>query len=216
MLDELSNMVSKIVLKSLRGKEPLKLAIAFILIAIGSLGRMLLLQYPNFEPVLASSLLAGSILGGYYSIVIPLSIMMLTDAYLALDNSISFTPPGFWQSIFIFTWSGFILVGIIGRVTCRDPKLSKRSIGRLTLSGILATLIYDIYTATGWWYLFYPHTISSLLTVYALQVPFTFMHLISSLTFVPLLSIPFLYMKEKLLDEDAKALAKVMCRYARA
>lgn len=199
-------MLERIALNGLRKDQALlKTVLALGLIAVGALGRILLLPYPNIETVLAASLLAGCVLGGYYGAVVPISIMLLTDAYLALDEGISFTLTGAWQSIFIFTWTGFLLVWLIGKLTGRSASLSLKSVGRLTAAGLMATIVYDFYTATGWWYLFYPHTLNNLMTVYILQIPFTLMHLLSSSIFVPLLAIPFLYLRERLLSPRLQA-----------
>jgi hypothetical protein len=53
-------------------------------------------------------------------------------------------------------------------------RFSLKFFGLFTGVGLLATLLFDVWTAFGWWFLFYPHTLSSLLLVYILQIPFTF------------------------------------------
>ena len=60
----------------------------------------------------------------------------------------------------------------------------------------LATIIYDCWTAFGWWYLMYPHTLQNLKFVYSLQIPFTIYHIISTLIFVPLFGTPLIYLSK--------------------
>ena len=161
-----------------------KLIFALALLGIGIVGRMLLISYPNIETVLVVCLLAGCMLGGVYTFLVPLLVMAVTD-FLIGNN---------W--IFLFTWSGFALVGLLGYFLKNKRRVSLKFAGALFGMGIGATLLYDIWTAFGWWYLMHPHTLDSLRMVYLLQIPFTIKHLISTAIFVPLLALPLLYLYE--------------------
>ena len=56
-----------------------------------------------FFVVAIISIISGLLLGGYYTFIVPISIMVITD--MVLGNN--------W--ILLFTWSGFVILGLIGR-----------------------------------------------------------------------------------------------------
>lgn len=161
-----------------------KFIFALALLGIGIIGRMLLTSYPNIETVLVVTLLAGCMLGGRYILIIPILVMAITD-FLIGNN---------W--ILLFTWSGFAVIGFLGYLLKNKRQASLKFVGTLFGVGLGATLLYDIWTAFGWWYLMYPHTLGNLGLVYLLQIPFTLKHLVSTAIFVPLVSIPILYLYE--------------------
>jgi len=162
--------------------EPQRLMFAALLIMIGAVGRILLLPYPNIETVLAVTLLAGCLLGGIFAIIVPCAVLLITDLYIGNNY------------IFLFTWSGFAMVGLIGHFLRGKTEASAKFVSMLTGVGIGATLLYGLWTNLGWWYLFYAHTIENLVLVYVLGIPFMLRHLLSSAIFVPLISIPMLYL----------------------
>ena len=172
-------------------KNNVTLAVALVI--IGVIGRIVLLNQPNIETVMVAALLGGCLLGGIYSFVIPLAIMFFTDLYIynAMGN-LPFALPAI-AGITLFTWSGFIIAGYFGYAVRDKVSYSKKSILKLTFTGILATLFFDLWTNFGWWYLIYPHTAGALMTVLALGVPFALRHLASTLVTVPLVSVPVLY-----------------------
>ncbi|MFC1986363.1 DUF6580 family putative transport protein [Chloroflexota bacterium] len=161
-----------------------KLLFALALLGIGIIGRILLTPYPNIETVLVVTMLAGCLLGGMYILIIPVLVMAATDFFIGTN------------SILLFTWSGFAFIGVLGYLLKNKRKASMKFVGTLFGVGLGATLLYDIWTASGWWYLMHPHTLDSLGLVYLLQIPFTLKHLISTAIFVPLVSIPILYLYE--------------------
>lgn len=161
-----------------------KFLFALALLGIGVIGRMLLTPYPNIETVLVVTMLAGCMLGGLYTFIIPISVMAITDFFIGTNG------------IFLFTWSGFALIGFLGYLLRNKRQASPKFVGTLVGVGLGATVLYDIWTAFGWWYLMHPHTLASLGLVYLLQIPFTLRHLISTAIFVPSVSIPVLYVYE--------------------
>lgn len=161
-----------------------KFLFALALLGIGIVGRMLLTSYPNMETVLVVTMLAGCMLGGIYTFVIPILVMAVTDFLIGTN----------W--IFLFAWSGFAFIGFWGYLLKNKRKASLKFVATLFGIGLGATLAYDIWTAFGWWYLMHPHTLGSLGLVYLLQIPFTLRHLVSTAIFVPLVSIPVLYLYE--------------------
>ncbi len=159
-----------------------RLMFAALLIMIGAVGRILLLPYPNIETVMAVTLLAGCLLGGIFAIIVPCAVLLITDLYIGNNY------------IFLFTWSGFAMVGLIGHFLRGKTEVTAKFVSMLTGVGIGATLLYSFWTNLGWWYLFYAHTMENLALVYVLGIPFMLRHLLSSAIFVPLISIPVLYL----------------------
>jgi len=182
-----------------------RLLIAVSLIAIGVAGRIylrgLLPSTPHiymtingitqpifmmdmFFVVAAVSLFGGILLGGYYSLIIPMSVMLITDIYYGNTY------------IFLFTWSGFVLIGLVGYLRGRNLSFDAKSVARIAGVGIGSVLVYDIWTNFGSWLGWYPHTLNGLATCFSLAIPFTLWHLLSTAAAVTALSIPVLYVKE--------------------
>ena len=83
----------------------LKLIIAAVLIILGVVGRFVLVSYvgiPNLEIITVLALISGIYLGGLYTVIVPLSIIFLSD--LVIGNNY----------IFIFTWTAFAIIGLFG------------------------------------------------------------------------------------------------------
>ena len=177
-----------------------KILIAGVLIAAGVVGRILLSQLLPHAPhltmtlngitqpvfmldvffvVAAVALFSGILLGGLYSIFVPLTIMMVTDLYYG--NT----------SIFLFTWTGFAFIGLLG-ATGQRHGFTRSPVGIAGL-GIGSVLLYDAWTNLGSWLGWYPHSAAGLATCYTMTLPFTLWHLLSTTMAVAALSIPLLY-----------------------
>ncbi len=156
-----------------------KIFVALFLIIFGSLGRLLLLGLPNVETLTVSTLLAGSLLGGLYSVFVPLAIVVLTD-FLIGNNSILF-----------FTWSAWILIGVFGAISGIKTQSVARSVGKLTILGLASSLFFYVYTNLGVWLLWdlYPHNFIGLVQCYLMGLPFLRMSIIGNLIIVPLVSL---------------------------
>ncbi len=185
-----------------------RLILALLLIIVGIVGRILLIPYPNIETVMAVTLLAGCLLGGLYLLIVPLSVMIITDMYLYYFHHHIFS--GFtWAmigGISLFTWSGFVIAGLVGYGLKNKVKYSVKFVGMLTGIGIGATIIYQLWVNFGWWYVLYPHTMSNLVLVYTLAIPWALRQILSTLIFVPLLSVPILYIWEHSLPDIARTI----------
>ena len=174
-----------------------KASVAVLLIIIGVCGRILLVQYANIETVLAIALLSGVILGGLFCIIVPLAVMLLSDLwiYWFTDYGLTFGT-GAIIGLTFFTWSGYIMIGLIGRFVKPKVAYTVKGVAVVVGVGLIATLIYDLWTVTGYWIFMTPRTPDWLIRVLAMQVPFTIYHLISSLIFVPLFTTIFMYVHE--------------------
>ncbi len=152
-----------------------KIIFTVLIIIFGVIFRIFLNQkigIPNFEAVTALSLLSGSFLGGIYSVIVPLAIIFLSDLYFGNTT------------IYFFTWSTFILIGLFGNLIKRN---SKYYLLKITGLGIFSVLFFYLWTNFGWWLIFkmYPLTFQGLIECYLAGLPFLKNQLLSSLIFVP-------------------------------
>jgi hypothetical protein len=174
-----------------------KVTIALLLIIVGVCGRIIFISFANIETVLAIALLSGIILGGYYCILVPLGVMLISDWYIYsfTDHVSSF---GVWSIVGLtfFTWTGFFMVGLLGRFIKPKVAYTVRGVAIIVGYGLIATLIYDVWTLFGYWLFLTPTTSEWFFRILFLQVPFTIYHLMSSLIFVPLFSSIFIYIHE--------------------
>ena len=176
---------------------------AFILIMAGVLGRICLSGFlPNtpswyitingitqpvfmmdlFFVVAVISLLSGLLLRGYYTFIVPFLIMLITDIYYGNNY------------IFLFTWSGFILIALLGFLI--SNRKSTLNIPVVMGTGIVGVLLYDLWTNFGCWLGWYPHTLNGLILCYTVAIPFTLWHLLSTVAAISVIVIPAIYLKE--------------------
>ena len=188
-------------------KKMQQIVIALSLIVVGVAGRIFLRNFlPNtphiyitlngitqpvfmmdmFFVVAAISLFSGILLKGYYSFIVPLSVMLITDFYYGNTY------------IFLFTWSGFTFIAFIGYLTKKGLSFNPKSVIKITGAGIGSILLYDAWTNFGCWLGWYPHSLNGLVTCFVLALPFALWHLVSATSLITAISIPLLYLKEKL------------------
>lgn len=175
-----------------------KLTLALLLILTGVLGRILLLDYPNIEPVLAMSLIAGVVLGSFYVVVVPITIMIISDILVYMLRYPGMYPFASIFGLALFVYSGYIFVSFMGRIVKKKIIFATKGIAVLTSVGVTATIIFDIWTAFGSWYFISSRAPYnwSLAHVYSLQVPFTLIHIVSSLIFVPIFGTIYIYVSK--------------------
>ena len=183
-----------------------RIMLAILLIAIGSIARVLLhnnlpgspslyitingITQPMFMldlffVVAIISLISGLLLGGYYTFIVPISVMIITD--LVIGNN--------W--ILLFTWSGFAILGLIGYFLKKKKSLTIKHVPRILGVGIGGILLYDIWTNFGTWLGgWYTHTWAGLALCYTRALPFMFWHLLSTTIAMVLIIVPIIYLKE--------------------
>lgn len=183
-----------------------RLSIAFILIISGVLGRLYLVNFlpnaPSFmftlngvtQPIFMMDLffivaviaiLTGLLLGGIYSIFVPISVLAITD--VILGNSY----------IFLFTWSGFIILALVGYILKNKNRLTFKSTPSTLGFSLLGVLFYDLWTNFGCWLGWYPHNLNGLILCYTVSIPFMLWHLLSTAIVLTMILIPLTLLKEK-------------------
>jgi hypothetical protein len=159
------------------------------LITLGVLFRTVWHIAPNVEFVTVAALLSGWYLGKKWSIIVPLLIMAISDCIIGTS------------SIFLFTWSAFIIVGFAGFYLNKSAERNKyTAIKRSILSAVIAGVWFYVWTNFGVWALdsfgMYPRTLSGLISSYIMAIPFFKYNLLSNLVIVPLSFIVVEYLYE--------------------
>ena len=155
---------------------------ALALIGFGITGRLLLLEFPNIETIMAVSVIAGALLGPRYGIVVALASVIGSD--IAIGNT----------NIFWYTWSAWALIGAASYIIKRNSK-GEASVWADTLKftgfGLLGTGFFFVVTNFGVWHLsgLYSPTAAGLVQSYVMAIPFLRNHLIGNLLIVPATSL---------------------------
>jgi len=165
-----------------------KLFFAVLLIGFAILGRYLLLEVPNVETMTAAILLAGALLGGAYTLIVPLAAVAIFDLFYG--NS----------SILIFTWSAWAIIGFFGLVLKGRTKSAWKFTAGLTGMGMVASLFFYFWTNFGVWLIgnWYPKTTNGLLNCFLAGVPFLRWQIIGNLILVPVSGLAFHFLFEKI------------------
>ena len=140
--------------------------LVLILVLIGIFSRFIP-HLANFSPILAIALFGGACLNKKYALFVPISLLIFTDLFLGLHNTIGFT----WGSILLITGLGMLL-------------RQKRNILNVTLSSFSSAVLFFIITNMGVWLMgWYPKTLNGLITCYALAIPFFRSTMVSTVVF---------------------------------
>ncbi len=172
------------------------ITILISLIFFGALSRYLLVStglqpFPNFELIMAATLLAILLLPTTIAFLVPLASMILSD--ILLGNSI--LTGSAMNQIVLFTYSGFALIALINTAL---KKTSQRRLTTISIKntsyaiglGVGLVLVYDLWTNMGWWYLIYPHTPATFTAVMTAGIPFMIYHMISGIVSTTLIVLP--------------------------
>lgn len=148
---------------------------AILLVAFGSIGRLLLQDLPNIETITVVTLLATALLGMRWGMVVGVVTVAITD--MAIGNTV----------ILLYTWSAWLLVGLFGLLARYRGQAMGKALARLTGAGLLSTLGFYAWTNFGVWHVgeLYQHTWTGLVNCYIAGLPFLRNQLISTAVFVP-------------------------------
>lgn len=164
-----------------------------LLIVIAVVGKSVLRQYANIETVFVAALLAGSLLGRWWTVLVPLGSLAILQP---LEWSLN---PGYalnaMTGITFFIVTGYVFVALIGRRVRPRILFRVKSVALLTTISVPLTVAYDLWTAFGEWYFITRPLGVTFALVLEGQLIFTLYHLLSSLIFVPLFGSAFLFLK---------------------
>lgn len=162
------------ILNHMERKRTLKIIVALCLVVLGIAFRTIWHPGNNIEFVTTAAFLAGAYLGWKWSIAVPLTIMVVTDSIIGNTN------------IFVFTWSAYIIIGVMGYWGLRSTKIK---IIQATGLGVVAGLWFYLWTNFGVWLLdswgMYPKTLVGLADAYLYGLPFLKFNVLGNLLFVP-------------------------------
>lgn len=176
-----------------------------LLIFLAVIGKLFFLRYtPNVETIFVASLMAGSLLGRWWTVLVPLVSMAIIEPVLwgtdyagyALLVTLGLT---------FFMVTGFLFVGVLGRGLKPRVLFRVKSVALLTTISVPMTIAYDLWTDVGQYYFIARPQGLTFWDVLGLQAPFTAMHLLSSLIFVPLFGSGLLYLHAVAWPQKAEA-----------
>ena len=112
---------------------------------------------PNATPLIALALFGGTYLSRRWAILLPLTIVVVSDVVIGLHSTI------------LFTWGAFALTGMIAWWIRLHPSPS-----RIVSGALLGSVLFFLITNFGVWFIanMYPLTIAGLWQCYVAAVPF--------------------------------------------
>ncbi len=130
--------------------------LALLLVVTGIIFRFLP-HAPNFSPVAAIALFAAAYLPNRrQALIVPLSLMIISDLFLGMHN------------VIVFTWGAILLVSLIG-INFRKARKTTTVLG----GSLLSSFTFFIVTNLGVWMMgWYPKTAAGLMQCYIAAIPF--------------------------------------------
>ena len=132
------------------------LGLVYGLILLGVVSR--LVPHPwNATPLTAIALFGGTYLSKRWSILLPLAIVAMSDAWLG------------WHSTIPFTWGAFAITGLLAWWVRVRPGAA-----RILAGSLLGSVIFFLVTNFGVWATqsLYPRTLAGLWECYVAGLPF--------------------------------------------
>ena len=144
----------------------------------------LLPHLPNLTPIGAIALFSGAKLKGINRYLLPIVIMILTDAVIGFHNTM------------VFVYGSFLIITLLGTVLNR-----KMSFLRVFGSVLAASVIFFLITNFGSWLVgpMYPKTIAGLEQAYLMGIPFFRNTLLGDLIYVPVLFYGYNFISNKVM-----------------
>ena len=166
-----------------------KIALIIALIAIAVSWRIINHSYmiaPNFELVTVVTVIAAIVLGFKAALIVPFASMAVSD--LIIGNT----------SIFIFTWSAFLIIGLGAILLAKLNQKSKTQILCSIGFAIFSSFFFFALTNFGVWVQgWYPATWSGLVECFTLAIPFYRTMLIGNIIMVPAAVAAYQFVKNR-------------------
>lgn len=153
--------------------------VAFIIILIGLAIGWRVINHnfqiaPNLELVTVVSVIATIVIGWRAAVIVPISTMILSD--LIIGNS----------SIFIFTWSSFVVIGLAAILLRKLNQKPKSQVVYSVGFAVAGSFFFFIVTNFGVWAQgWYPATWAGLGDCFMMAIPFYKTMLIGNMILVP-------------------------------
>lgn len=179
------------------------LILVSFLILMGTLSRYILVglraqPFPNFELIMVLTFVSLFLIRPALVFLIPLFSMILSD--LLLGNPVFVGSS--MNNIVLFTYTGFLIASFLflktkNKTSASLSQITMKSVGICLGVGMAFTLVYDVWTNIGWWYLMFPHTIESFVSVFLAGIPFMIYHQLSTVFTFLTIGIPIGYLLTK-------------------
>jgi hypothetical protein len=179
-----------------------------LLIGIGAFTKLLFLRYAaNFEMIFAVSLVAGSVLGRWWTVLVPLGTLAIVEPIL-WGGPYALYGMNIIVGLSFFMVTGYLFVGLLGRALKPHVLFRVGSIALLTAISIPMTVAYDLWTDIGEYYFIAAPMGLSFWNVLEAQFIFTLYHVLSSLIFVPLIGMGIFYLHTVLWPSTSETTAR--------
>ena len=140
--------------------------LAIALLIFGILARLLPHEH-NFTPVTAIALFGGVYLSRRYAVILPLTLMVISDIFIGLHDTI------------FFTWGSVIVIALLGN-WMKERKTPAIVLG----TSIVSALLFFLITNFGAWLSdLYPHNFKGFIECYVMAIPFFRNTLVSSVIY---------------------------------
>ncbi len=169
-------------------------ATGVLLILVGAFAKLLFLRYDsNIETIFAVSIIAGSVLGRWWTVLVPMASFAIVEPVL-WGGPYAQYGTNLILGLSFFMATGFLFVGLAGRAIKPRVLLRVKGLALVTTVSVPLTIAYDIWTDFGDWYFQFRPLGTSFWYVLGQQPIFTAYHLLSSLVFVPLIGMGVFYL----------------------
>lgn len=165
-----------------------------LLIVVGAFVKLVFLRgYANVETIFAVSLVAGSVLGRWWTVLVPMATFSIVEPF-TWNGPYSLYATNVILGLTFFMGTGFLFVGLTGRLLKPRVLFRVKSVALLTTVSIPLTIAYDLWTDIGEYYFIAAPMGLTFWNVLEAQALFTAYHLLSSLIFVPLIGMGIFYL----------------------
>ncbi len=183
-------------------------ATGVLLILVGAFTKLLLFRdYANFEMIFAVSLVGGSFLGRWWTVLVPLGSLLIVEPFL-WSGPYSGYLTNVILGITFFVVTGYVFVALMGRALKPRVLFRVGSLALLTAISIPLTIAYDLWTDIGEYYFIAGPMGLTFWNVLEAQSIFTAYHILSSLIFVPLVGMGIAYLHTVLWPSEIPTAAK--------
>ena len=183
-------------------------ATGVLLIVVGAFTKLVFLRdTANFETIFAVSLVGGSVLGRWWTVLVPLGTLAIVEPVLWGGPYALYTT-NVILGISFFIVTGFVFVGLMGRALKPHVLFRVRSVALLTTVSVPLTIAYDLWTDVGEYYFIAGPMGLTFWNVLEAQAIFTAYHILSSLIFVPLIGMGIFYLHTVLWPSTSETTAR--------
>ena len=157
-----------------------------VIIILGVLTR-LIPHPPNFTPILSFALLSSVYSKNNLGILIPISIMVISDFYLGTHGAM------------VWVYSALFIIYLIGYFFIKDVSFKNILVG-----SVVGSLMFFIVTNFGVWLIGYPKSLAGFVQCYVAAIPFYKNTLISSIFYSAIIHACYIFVANKILVLESK------------